>query len=331
MRGQRRLGAHDAAPAFEAFKQRGFLAADIGAGAFADFKIESEVRAGEGLAEHAAAPRRADRVVHHRDRMRIFRADIDVALCSADGDAGDRHALDQHERIAFHDHAVGESAAVAFVGVADDVFPVGLGIGDRFPLDAGREACAAATAQAGLSDLLDDARGIGQRFDETLIAVVGFVIFERTRIDNAAACEGEACLLLQERMVFRHADAQCVLTAAGDHRIEHAVDVGELDRPIGNPALFRHDLEHRLEPMHAARTVAYDFDLDLALCRRRHDCSRNLICAAGNRCSVARNVNAERAHRSVSATRASSFLSSRRATILPSIIADGDTEHRPRQ
>ena len=62
--------------------------------------------------------------------VRIFRADIDVALGGADRDAGDGHAFDQHEGIAFHDHAVGEGAAVAFVGVADDVFLSAPAFGD---------------------------------------------------------------------------------------------------------------------------------------------------------------------------------------------------------
>ena len=35
-----------------------------------------------------------------------------------DRDAGNRHALDQHEGITLHDHAVGEGAAVALVGIA---------------------------------------------------------------------------------------------------------------------------------------------------------------------------------------------------------------------
>ena len=42
MRRQRRFGAYDAALAFEAFEQRRLLAADIGAGALADFQIERE-------------------------------------------------------------------------------------------------------------------------------------------------------------------------------------------------------------------------------------------------------------------------------------------------
>jgi len=59
--------------------------------------------------------------------MRIFRADVDVALGRADGDARDRHAFDHDEGVALHDHAIGEGTAVAFVGVADDVFAIGAG------------------------------------------------------------------------------------------------------------------------------------------------------------------------------------------------------------
>ena len=111
-----------AALAFEAFEQRGLLAADIGAGADAHFHVEALARAEHVGAEHAAAPRRSDRRLQRDPRMRIFGADIDVALGRADRDAGDRHAFDQHEGIALHDHAVGEGAAVALVGIADDVF-----------------------------------------------------------------------------------------------------------------------------------------------------------------------------------------------------------------
>ena len=263
--------------------------------------------------------------------MRIFGADVDVALGRADGDAGNGHAFDQDERIAFHDHAIGERAAVAFVGIADDVFPVGLGVGDRLPLDAGRESGAAAAAQAGLGDLFDDAARIGQRFGETFVAVVRFVVVERARIDDAAAGEGEAGLLLEERMLLRHADAQFVIAAAGDHRVENAVHVVEFDRTVGNAALLGRDLEQRLEPVHAARAVAHDLDRDIALRGSCSDRGRNLVGAASDRGGVAGNVDAKRAHRSTSAMRPSSFLASSRATTLPSIMADGDTEQSPRQ
>ena len=133
VRGQRRLGAHHAALAFEAVEQRGLLAADIGAGAEPHLEVEGMCRA-----EHAAPSmpaRRATRIASFMVAVgvRIFGADVDVALGGADGDAGDRHALDQHEGIAFHDHAVGEGAAVALVGVADDVFLVARSVSSTVP------------------------------------------------------------------------------------------------------------------------------------------------------------------------------------------------------
>ena len=99
-------------------------------------------------AQHARLASDLDRLVHRRNRMRIFRAHIDEALGRAGREPGDRHAFDQHEGIALHDHAVGECAAVAFVGIADDVFAVACGIENGLPLDAGREARAAASAKA---------------------------------------------------------------------------------------------------------------------------------------------------------------------------------------
>ena len=148
VRRQRRLGAHLAAPAFEAFEQRRLLAADIGAGADAHFDVEAGRGAQKpvGLGQHEGA-------LHRADGVGIFRADIDVALGRADREARDGHALDQQEGIAFHDHAVGVGAGIALVGIADDVFAVGRGVGDGLPFDAGRKARAAAAAQAGLRDL----------------------------------------------------------------------------------------------------------------------------------------------------------------------------------
>ena len=156
-------------------------------------------------------PRRAaaTRRLHRRDRVRIFGADVDVAFGRADRDAGDRHPLDQHERIAFHDHAVGEGAAVAFVGVADDVFLRRLRLRDRAPLDAGREAGAAATAQPGLDHLFDGRRcPERKRALQALVAAMRAIVVERERIDDAAAREGEPGLPLQPRNVVGQTKVQ---------------------------------------------------------------------------------------------------------------------------
>ena len=91
-----------------------------------------------------------------RDRVRIFGADVDVALAGADRDTGDRHPFDQDERIAFDQHAIREGAGVAFVGIADNVFLWRRRLRHRAPLDTGREAGAAAPAQARRNHLFDD-------------------------------------------------------------------------------------------------------------------------------------------------------------------------------
>ena len=107
---ERRLGANLAALALDALEKRGLLAADIGAGADAHLHVEGVVGTGDIRAQHPAFSRAPDGDLHRLDGMRIFGADIDVAVGRAGGDAGDGHALDQDEGIAFHDHAVGEGA-----------------------------------------------------------------------------------------------------------------------------------------------------------------------------------------------------------------------------
>ena len=157
-RRDRRLGPHHAALALEAFQHGGLFAADIGAGAAADLEVEGFVRTLNIVAQPFRRGGGGDRLLHGGDGIGIFRADIDEALGGAGGDAGDGHALDEHEGIALHHHAVGEGAAVALVGVAADIFLVRLRVMHRLPLDAGGEARAAAAAQARLGDLGDDGR-----------------------------------------------------------------------------------------------------------------------------------------------------------------------------
>ena len=70
VRGQRRLGAHLPALAFEAFEQRGFLAADIGARADADFDVE------RASSRHASRRAAAWRAVAMARPSRRSRADI---------------------------------------------------------------------------------------------------------------------------------------------------------------------------------------------------------------------------------------------------------------
>ena len=79
----------------------------------------------------------------------------------------------------------------------------------RLPLDAGREAGAAAAAQAGLGDLLDDVgRRHRDRVLQALQAAMRLVVVERQRVGDAAAREGQPRLPGEERDLVRVAERQ---------------------------------------------------------------------------------------------------------------------------
>ena len=194
----------------------------------------------------------------------------------ADGDAGNGHAFDQNERIAFHDHAVGERAAVAFVGIADDVFLFGLGLRHGAPFDAGQETGAAAAAQARLHDFSTMASAPSAAPVAAPVAIVRAVILERARIDDAAAGEGQAvCCLRQGMSSVRPSRSLC---RREPERREQALGVFGLDRTVGDAARRRLDLHHRFQPVEAARAVAHDLDRDLL--PRRRGADRAATCPA---------------------------------------------------
>ena len=85
-------------------------------------------------------------------------ADVDVAGVRAHGEAGDQAALDQQMRIVPHDLAVLAGAGLGLVGIDDEIVrPAVRLLGHERPFEAGREAGAAAAAQAGRLHLVDDA------------------------------------------------------------------------------------------------------------------------------------------------------------------------------
>ena len=306
--GQRRLGADLPALALDRVEQRGFLAADIGSGTDAD--LERERRDERGRA--------ADRFLHGADRKRIFRADIDVAIARAGSVTGDRHAFDQAIGVALHQHAVGEGAAVALVGVADDV----LGRTGReqhgVPLDAGREAGAAAAAQARQLDGVDDRLGLHRaRRGEPGPAAVRTVVIEAERVGDAAAREGEALLPGEERQ--RANIAEPVRVAA----VQHCGGVGGVDRAIADAARRRLNLDQWLDPDQPAATVADDLGPEPG--QRGGD----LIGPERDGGHVAGNEYPR--HAPTASTMRSIRAASMRATGRPSTSAFGPVGHRPRQ
>ena len=227
-------------------------------------------------------------------RVRVLAAQVDVAVRGAHREAGDGHALDQHERVALHQHAVGVGARVALVGVADDVLLPGRGVQAGLPLDAGGERRAAAAAQAGVGHGLHDLRRLQlQRVLQAAVAAVGAVVGQAARIDDADAGEGEPLLFRQIRNLRGEAVAQRVRAAVQEIRVEQARHVGRLHRAVGHAALRRDHLDQRLQPVQAARAVAQQLHVQPAPLRLGRQRGGGGLGAERQRARVARNVDSD--------------------------------------
>ena len=192
VRRERRLEARLALLALERLEQRGFLAADVGAGA--DERVEVEVDAG---AQHVPAEQ-ARRVGLLERRLEArhglgheLAADVVVADRGAHRVAADGHALDQRVRVVAQDVAVVAGAGLALVGVADDVLLHRRVARHERPLEARREAGAAAAAQARGLDHLDDLLARRLLGEDLLPGLVAADLHGRSRAPTAArACSG---------------------------------------------------------------------------------------------------------------------------------------------
>ena len=171
VRRERRLQPRLALLAFEAFEQRGLLAADVGAGAV--MQIEVEVPAVDVvLADQPRLVGLVDRRLQALALAHEFAADVDVARVRRHGGAGDQAALDEKMRIVPHDLAVLAGAGLGLVGIDDEIMrPVADLLGHERPLQPGREARAAAAALAGGLHLVDDP--VAALLDDRLGAVPG--------------------------------------------------------------------------------------------------------------------------------------------------------------
>ena len=102
-----------------------------------------------------AAYASSHRAFHHVERLGELAADVDVGGLGADRVRGDRAPLDQRVRRPAHDLAILERARLRLVGVAAEVVRLAVAELHERPLQARREAGAAAPAQ---SRLLHDVR-----------------------------------------------------------------------------------------------------------------------------------------------------------------------------
>ena len=156
-------------------------------------------RAEDPTAQQTGGAGALDRAREDVERVRILRADVDVALGRPDREGGDRHPFDNEKGIALHQHPVGESATVALVGVADDILLIRLRIPHRTPFDAGRKAGPAPAPETRCYDLVDDRVGLKRkRALEALEAAVAPIVLDRQRIRDAATGEDEPLLTREE-------------------------------------------------------------------------------------------------------------------------------------
>ena len=184
----RRTQFRHAAAAFERLDERGLLAADERARAFADLEAQA--------AEVAARRRLLDGRAHMPHGQRILGADVKVALARADGVRRDGQPFEHAVRIGFEHRAIHEGAGIAFVAIADDVFDRACLRASERPLAAGGEARAAAPAQAGFGDGGDHLLRASVRAAafQRLIAAAREVVVDIQRIDLAAVFEHDALL-----------------------------------------------------------------------------------------------------------------------------------------
>src|SRR6516165_6268978 len=153
---KRRFQARLALLAFEAFQERRLLAADIGPGTVVDDDVERkavDVVLADEIGRIGLVHRRLQALAFANK----FAADIDETGMRTHGETGDQAALDQEVRIVAHDLAVLAGAGLGFIGVDHEIMRPAVGLlGHERPLESGRKAGAAASAQPRGLHLIDD-------------------------------------------------------------------------------------------------------------------------------------------------------------------------------
>src|SRR5690606_1529016 len=147
-----------------------------------------EIGAENVVAQVAFGARLLDGVLQNPRALLALAQPVDEALGPQHRVSGDENALDQKVRVELDEHAVVERARLAFVPVARQV-PGPAVVGQKAPLDAGREARAAAPAQIGLFHFRLHVlrRHLLQRLAQRGVAALRLVVFNARQIDLADA------------------------------------------------------------------------------------------------------------------------------------------------
>ncbi len=129
--------------ALDGSEKRGGFAADEGPAAAVDKEVEAEIGAHDIITQQADFTGLFDGQGDILDGQGILIAHINVAMGGADGVGTDDHPLQNGVRIAFQQAAVHIRTRVPFVGVADDVLGLALGLAGGIPFPTGGKSAAA--------------------------------------------------------------------------------------------------------------------------------------------------------------------------------------------
>ena len=208
-----------------------------------------------------------DRFAQDVAGVRVLRAQVDVALRGADRERRDRHALEQRERVALDEHAVGEGAAVALVGVAADVLAVSPGASSTVcHLRPAGKPAPPRPRRPDAATVVDDVLRCQAR-SRCAIRPARRGPRSSTRssgsITPMRAYVRRSCRVSQRKLVDRHR-ARVSGQRQEQAGVEQVGDVVRLHRAVADASAVDVDLDERFEPEHAARPVTND-----ARCRRR--------------------------------------------------------------
>src|SRR6185312_14291126 len=157
-RGERRLDARIAAPAFDGVHHRGLFTADVRASTLVDHNVDALAASHRVLADDASVVGLANCLAHANQRLRELAANVDVRGLGADRVGTDRATFDERVRSPAHDLTILERAGLGLVGVAAQVVRLAVAWLHEGPLDSRREARAATAAEPRSLDHVDDFR-----------------------------------------------------------------------------------------------------------------------------------------------------------------------------
>ncbi len=164
-----------------------------------------------------------------------FAANVDVAGVGAHGEAGDQATFDQQMRIVPHDLAVLAGAGLGLVGIDHEIMRAAVGLlGHERPFQPGREAGAAAPAQARVLHLVDDP--VAALLQHRLGAVPGTACaraFEAPVVE-AVEIREDAILVVEHRYAF--IDLSVVGPPTGADNCRSTCGPGLTSLPVARPS-----------------------------------------------------------------------------------------------